>query len=412
MNKWIDDKSNLVPSTSKRPMLKAQSPVTKSVPKSRPASNQKRARLPIAPVQALPPSIPPIAKTRKTHGAQNQLGVLKSAQQDPFEIKSIPRVSGGDMPVTLEPDDDSDDKRWFTDFAFFYGIPSWMVSFIFHLALIISLALFSFATRDGRHIEFVMADESMPNALEMMDVAVDLSPLEDVQEDLIQESETDQLVDDFDELESELESDFSHNPLAEQMDAIEALDVSNLDFKRGDGKGASFFGTGAAGNRFVFVVDCSGSMADEYRWIMARRELKDAILGLTEQQQFFVFLYNDSSFSYSRRKPKLMNATQNNKEKIFKWLDRQSPIGDTRPWRAMKSSLGLKPNAVFLLSDGELKDDTVIRLRQENVERTKKGEKIGKIPIHTISLGTGFGAETMRAISSQNDGTFTRVNTW
>jgi hypothetical protein len=211
---------------------------------------------------------------------------------------------------------------------------------------------------------------------------------------------------------AEVEPALHGDLLAEQLNAIDALDSSSFEFKRGDGKGASFFGTGAVGTRFVFVVDCSGSMGDEYRWIMARRELKEAIMGLTEEQQFFVFLYNDTSFSFTKRKPKLISATKQNKEKIFKWLDSQSPIGDTRPWRAMKSSLGLKPNAVFLLSDGELKDDTVQLLREENVERVKNNEKIGKIPIHTISLGSGFGSDTMRAISDQNDGTFTHVNTW
>ncbi len=294
---------------------------------------------------------------------------------------------------------------------FFRGVPSWLASFVFHLALILVLALVTIAADKGTKIEFLMSDQPRAQDLDFMEVAVSI-------DSATEDDDKEKLLTDAQEIQSDLHRldvslDHSNNDvLSDRLEAMDELIPSKLEFERGDGKGASFFGTGAVGTKFVFVVDCSGSMEDEYRWVMARRELKEAILGLTEKQEFFVFLYNDTSFAYTSQPAKLIPATEKNKTKIFKWLDKQNPIGDTRPWKAMRLSLRMKPDAIFLLSDGELKDDTVPRLRRENREKQSGDEKIGKIPVHTISLGSGIGSVTMRAIAEQNEGTFTLVNTW
>src|SRR5690606_8739110 len=55
----------------------------------------------------------------------------------------------------------------------------------------------------------------------------------------------------------------------------------------GKGRGVDFFGTEAAGNSFVFLVDCSGSMQGR-RFQRARAELFKTLLQLSEPQTFFI----------------------------------------------------------------------------------------------------------------------------
>ena len=324
------------------------------------------------------------------------------------EIGLAPQIATSAPPVVAVYEDE---PGWLDDFAFFYAVPSWMVSFIFHLLLILLLALLTYQVGGGKKIELVLAEQSIEDDLQ---VAVDLMPL-DVEEVDLEDAASQESLDQELEALTELAPELANAELSDAtdpMDAIDSLRGANNGLTPGDGRGASFFGMGADGSAFVFVVDCSGSMGDENRWYAARQELKTAIADLTEDQRFYVFLYNDTSFSYTRRTPQLIKATAENKAKIFDWLDRQRPDGDTKPWRAMRSSLRLQPNAIFLLSDGELKDDTVVQLRENNGKIKRRGKVLDKVPVHTISLGSGYGQETMRAIAEQNDGSFTHVLTW
>ena len=56
---------------------------------------------------------------------------------------------------------------------------------------------------------------------------------------------------------------------------------------------ASFFGVKVKGLRFIYVVDCSGSMIDEARLVRAKEEVRRSVLRLQSPQQFKVIFYND-----------------------------------------------------------------------------------------------------------------------
>lgn len=451
MNEWIDGKADPPPPTAaKLPVLPIQSP-----PQS---GRSSRATTPptVADTPATPPApAAPHGAVKPLHPAKVRLAEHVPTTKPNWPISAmdvplaelvktplpkaaapLPRsacdtvapdplfgIENDDIPVLFgrlggtvrqRPEPETNDTKMLGGLSsawFLHGVPSWLASFVFHLALILALALMTIAADKGANIEFVMPDQPRAQDLDFMQVAVEIDSVaeHDDKEKLL--TNTQEIQSDLPLLDVSLDTS-DNGLLADQLAATDALLSSRLGLERGDGKGASFFGTGALGSKFVFVVDCSGSMREEYRWVMARRELKEAILGLTEKQEFYVFLYNDTSFAFSGKPAKLMHATQRNKEKIFKWLDKQDPIGDTRPWKAMRLSLRMKPDAIFLLSDGELKDDTVPRLRRENREKASDDEKIGKIPVHTVSLGTGVGSVTMREIANENDGTFTLVNTW
>ena len=180
----------------------------------------------------------------------------------------------------------------------------------------------------------------------------------------------------------------------------------------GDGGGnkASFFGTGAAGSRFVFIIDFSDSMNAELRWQRALIELEKAIERLGDDEEVLVLLYNFNTFPMFDVEPdkiKLLPVSAKFKKSLKKWLSLQRPFGGTRPAHALAYSISLKPDAIFLLSDGLIVDDSVAILEDQNYFKNDETGEISRIPIHTISLGPDArGAEVMKLIADDNLGKF------
>jgi len=178
-----------------------------------------------------------------------------------------------------------------------------------------------------------------------------------------------------------------------------------------DGTSTKFYGTNAIGNRFIFVIDASDSMNEGFRWQHAIRELENSIDQLRADQKALVLLYNFQTypmFNTPADELKLLPVTKDFKEKLSQWLGDQIPIGGTRPAHALSYSLTLAPDAIFLLSDGMLADNSVQVLAKQNVAKDPGNGDYSKIPIHTVSLGPNVGgAELMKFIADNNDGEFT-----
>ena len=178
-----------------------------------------------------------------------------------------------------------------------------------------------------------------------------------------------------------------------------------------DGSSTQFFGTNAMGSRFVFIIDASDSMNEGFRWHQAVRELEASIDKLTKDQKALVLLYNLQTFPMFDTPPeelKLLPVTEDFKKRLSQWLATQVPIGGTRPAFALEYSLSLDPDAIFLLSDGMLADNSIQVLAKHNRIRGEKNRKVVKVPIHTVSLGpNALGAEVMKIIADNNDGEFT-----
>jgi hypothetical protein len=129
---------------------------------------------------------------------------------------------------------------------------------------------------------------------------------------------------------------------------------------------------------------------------------------MDDNQEFLVVLYNDRIYPMldtPLMQTKAIRATEENVERVLKWVKYQRPVGSTFPARALRGSLEVQPSSVFFLSDGELMDDTLGMLRKMNVSNSATGAK--KIPVHTVTLGsTGIGAGMMRVIADENEGRF------
>jgi len=109
-------------------------------------------------------------------------------------------------------------------------------------------------------------------------------------------------------------------------------------------------------NKIVYVVDFSGSIIIAVDTL--KSELKRSIGRLKDTQSFDVIIFY-SEFEGGKMesfKPKLEPATEDVRREFFTWIDRRAPRGDTYPLEAVKRALALKPDAIFLFSDGRFSE--------------------------------------------------------
>lgn len=180
----------------------------------------------------------------------------------------------------------------------------------------------------------------------------------------------------------------------------------------GDTEGtASFFGATASGKRFVFVVDTSTSMRGE-RWLALCEELEKAIQSLNRNQEFFIVGFDSSPHPMFGKFPpqgKYLRSDAATLKRVKNWLKSFELGKRTYPAQALMIGLQLNPDAIFLLSDGELMDNTVYQLRRHNYAEGN-GYYRWSIPIHTILLHSRAGYSTLQMIAEENHGTFTPVD--
>jgi hypothetical protein len=177
------------------------------------------------------------------------------------------------------------------------------------------------------------------------------------------------------------------------------------------GSGATFFGARAEGYRFVFVIDSSTSMLGP-RWEALQIELKRAIQSLSPDQEFFVLSFDSGAHPMFGKLPpqgEFLPPTKENVDRLSRWVGSIQHQGFTLPASAIGIALRMKPDAIFLLSDGEIRDTTVFDLRRFNREPDEDGETRVMVPIHTVLLHSDVGYLPLRTIAEENDGVFTPV---
>jgi hypothetical protein len=159
---------------------------------------------------------------------------------------------------------------------------------------------------------------------------------------------------------------------------------------------ASFFGIREQGQFFVYVVDCSGSMIDEARLPRAAIEVRRSVLALQPPQRFEVIFYNHESMPMPGG-PTPRTADLQAKNLLASWLRLIEPDGGTDPRASMRQALGMRPDAVFLLSDGAYPQGTVEEITRLNGR---------KVPIHCVDLTGGLAGDHLKRIAAANGGRY------
>ena len=315
-------------------------------------------------------------------------------------------------------------------------LPSWLVSMICHLAVLLLLALMTIASRpeqstsftldmaeaasfDGSAFELALDDE-LPQA---ENVSEELSK---TVEDRVQRPEDVAVLFRDDEIKFEdaaLEEGFVKNLSAADLAGIDALAEARNVGKSG-ATGASFFGLHASGNRFVFIVDSSYSMVDKID--DCARELESALRRLEPQQRFYVIFFdNDAELMClgpwdekkkkyrlrSRPEKDLAAATDQNIGALMQWVKTVELQAWTNPSHAVRFTFeNLEADAIFLLSDGELNDRgaTESYLFQHNLIESPYPDR-PKIPIHTIGFYSKLGEVALKRIAKEHGGKYSFV---
>ncbi len=201
-------------------------------------------------------------------------------------------------------------------------------------------------------------------------------------------------------------TDVAGPTLSTTLASISVGDVSDNLNLQGRGRGASFFGSYAHGDRFVYVLDSSRSMKGD-RWTYACNQLIDSLNGLKPGQEFFVICFDmETTFLFNSKPDRIRFSTMDTAvvPRVRNWLKSRTLGRATMPAEALHFALSMNPDAIFLLSDGELQDESLLMLRMLNGKQMSR-----QIPIHTVHLFSEEGRFTLQQIARENGGSFTPV---
>ena len=168
----------------------------------------------------------------------------------------------------------------------------------------------------------------------------------------------------------------------------------------GKGAGGTFFGTKAAGQSVVYVVDCSSSMNVRHtrsatRFHRLKIELLNSVASMKPNQSFYIIFFNDQPIPMPART--MQPARPALQRQYLEWMARMRANGKTDPLSSMKMALRLKPDVIYFLTDGNFYPPTAIALSRIRQPRSV---------IHTITFGERNAEPLMKSIAVANRGTY------
>ncbi len=287
------------------------------------------------------------------------------------------------------------------------GAVSFLTSFVVHTSLLIALACWAYSA--GKQSQGLSISAEMSESSE---ASVEIVPIQEVQPEVVEPPAQVQPevqlfnIDIAVQAEPLMESENAALSAAStSMTATETVESLADPLKK---KGAAFFGAYAEGNRFVYVLDSSRSMKQQDRWTYACNQLIDSLNGLAAGQEFFVICFDAETtllFNLPPQRIEFFEADNATVARVKRWLRSRVLGRATMPAEALQFALKLHPDAIFLLSDGELQDNSRGMLQQVN----GFSNAYSQVPIHTVHLFSEQGRETLNIIARENGGSFTPV---
>ncbi len=167
----------------------------------------------------------------------------------------------------------------------------------------------------------------------------------------------------------------------------------------------TFFDIAAKGNRFVYVLDRSGSMFDHGAIRVAKEELVVSLAALEQTQQFQVLFYNQSLLELTGNgdRPAMQWATDINRTLARQFISSVQPDGGTDHMPALKKALRYQPEHLFFLTDA---DQPILSARELNEIKTANN---GRTAIHCVEFGKGpeLNADNfLKKLARENGGTY------
>lgn len=149
------------------------------------------------------------------------------------------------------------------------------------------------------------------------------------------------------------------------------------------GGGTTFFGQKAAGSRFVYVLDASGSMAEYNALNVAKAELLASLEQLDATQQFQIVFYSEKYYPMldPEGRPQMFAATDTNRALAGQFIRAVQPLEGTRHLDALMRALDEEPDVIYFLTDAGapiLDASDLDKIKRRNQRRAR---------IHAIEFG-------------------------
>lgn len=314
-------------------------------------------------------------------------------------------------PPEPKPEEKAEDKKLWRWGAFLSLLPGWLISCIIHAAAVIVLAVIALPgiTREVEQVLIASTTEEPVEDLIQPIVDLEVIPEEvDVSEAPVAEidpgaSAMAEAI--LAEMPTELAPSFEMSSDHGNLFGEDGIGMSEV----GQGRGStSFFGVESSGRIFVFVIDSSKSM-NAGKFEAACAELIRSVRMLKPEQLFYVvFFDHDALRMFSKEEPELaaVPATPQNIYKLERWVQTVELELQTLPYDSVEIALNLRPDAIYILTDGEFTDrgKTVKYLKDNNQENPSFDIK--KTPVHTIAFYSEDGKETLTRIAEDSGGTY------
>lgn len=147
--------------------------------------------------------------------------------------------------------------------------------------------------------------------------------------------------------------------------------------------------------KVVYVVDRSGSMTDSIDFV--KLELKRAIGLLAPEQEFHVLFYSAGP-PLEMPTRRLVAATAGNRRHACAFIDGVITAGPTDPSEALVRAFAVRPEVVYLLSDGEFDRGIIDHVGRLNAE--------GRVTVHTIGFLYEVAGPVLKEIAARNGGNY------
>lgn len=291
-----------------------------------------------------------------------------------------------------------------------------VVSLLLHAALLLGLAGVTWL--EGRGSSDNGREVSIAEASDAGDIGFDSPELPEM-ETQVDEAPA-QSAGDVDPIgESDLDPATGQGPAAKVLEVLTGVAPPT---RSGEGlpdvaPRSGFFGIEERGRRLAYVVDYSGSMYNGVAVLSqigktttytgvppklgaAKRELIRSIKKLSPLHKFIVLFYSNGFQPMPGGR--MLRATAANKRRVIDWIEQANSGGGTDPTGAMQHVLGLKPDAVWLLSDGIFAESACGVIKAAN--------RAARARIHTIAFFDNEGEPILRRIARENEGTYRFVS--
>ncbi|MEM8945863.1 MAG: hypothetical protein AAGD11_11825 [Planctomycetota bacterium] len=299
----------------------------------------------------------------------------------------------------------------------------WITSLGVHVLVLLVLAFSTLAIIREEKLELYSTAVSYEPVDEFQDLEIDpTDDLDSLDEEL---SEPDPAL--LEEMSSELlveeptvaESAITESPNSEFSESLSDLggllgDVSTeaggMDSEVGTGSGggmAKFFGTAVKARRILYMLDNSGGMRKDGKFEALVLELMRSVNALGAKQEFYVIFYSDTVYPlfYPQGVREFVRSNDRNRNLLDRWLATVELCGGNAIDEALAAAEIIRPETVFLLTDGDL-------FTTEKKKALLLNPVGRSYSIHTFGLGVGETTKTadrLRQVAEANSGSFRAV---